>query len=222
LPESYFCQHGFSSVKTAKAIHEIGHEWIGVVKTSHSLFPKKKALEDKLKTWLGGMNLTLEATTSKVVRLIAVGYKYNSSKVLCFVETKNEGLTVAGDPYRARFLDDPDNLISRPVNCPELISKHFQWSNGIDKHNQAHQFELYLEKYWRTQNAEFHLATSVIGIYVTYAWKGYRYAFHGKSEEDITIQDFADRLAYELIHNNLQSYKSINTVKILSPLLHSP
>jgi predicted GTPase len=92
----------FSSVKTAEAIHESGHEWIGVVKTSHSLFPKK-ALEDKLKTWLDGMNLTLEATTSKGVRLIAVGYKYNSSKVLCFVATKNVGSTIAGDPYRACF-----------------------------------------------------------------------------------------------------------------------
>jgi len=39
----------FSSVKTAEAIHESGHEWIGVVKTSHSLFPQKE-LEDKLKT----------------------------------------------------------------------------------------------------------------------------------------------------------------------------
>ena len=64
----------FSSIKTAEAIYESGHEWIGVVKTSHSLFPKK-VLEDKLKTWLGGMNLTLEATTSKGVKLIAVGYK---------------------------------------------------------------------------------------------------------------------------------------------------
>jgi hypothetical protein len=27
----------FASVKTAEAIHEAGHEWIGIVKTSHSL-----------------------------------------------------------------------------------------------------------------------------------------------------------------------------------------
>jgi hypothetical protein len=168
------------------------------------------------------MNLALEATTSKGVRLIAVGYKYNYSKVLCFVATKNAGSTIAGDPYRACFLDDHDNLVSRPVDCPELISKYFQWSNGIDKHNQARQFELCLEKHWRTQNACFHLVTSVIGICVTDARKGYRYAFCGNSEEDISIQDFVDRLAYELIHNNLQSDKSLNSVRILSPLLQSP
>jgi hypothetical protein len=211
----------FSSVKTAEAIHEIGHEWIGVVKTSHSLYPKQH-LEDTLKTWPGGMNLTLEATTSKGVKLIAVGYKYNSSKVLCFVATKNAGSTIAGDPYRARFLDDHDNLVSRPVDRPELISKYFQRSNGIDKHNQAWQFELRLEKHWRTQNAWFCLVTSVIGICVTDAWKGYKYAFRNTRKEEMTIRDFADQLAYELIHNNFHSDKSINSVKILSPLLQSP
>ena len=117
---------------------------------------------------------------------------------------KNAGSTIAGDPYRARFLNDHDNLVSRPVDHPELISKYFQRSNGIDKHNQARQFELRLEKNWRMQNAWFHLVTSIIGICVTDAWKGYRYAFRSKNEEEMTIRDFADRLAYELIHNNLQ------------------
>jgi hypothetical protein len=42
----------FSSVKMAEAIYECGHEWIGVVKTLYSLFPKKE-LEEKMKTWPG-------------------------------------------------------------------------------------------------------------------------------------------------------------------------
>jgi len=49
------------------------------------------------------MNLALEATASREVRLIAVGYKYNSSKVLCFVATNKAGSTIAGDPYSAHF-----------------------------------------------------------------------------------------------------------------------
>ena len=126
----------FSSVKTAEAIYESGHEWIGVVKTSHSLFAKKD-LEEKLNTWPGGMILSMQATTSKGVQLIAVGYKYNSSKVLCFVATKNAGSTTPGEPYQARFLDDHDNLINRPVDQPQVISTYFMRSNAIDKHNQA-------------------------------------------------------------------------------------
>ncbi len=38
---------------------------------------------------------------------------------------KNAGSTVTGDPYKACFLDDLDNLVSRLVNHPELISKYF-------------------------------------------------------------------------------------------------
>jgi hypothetical protein len=69
-----------------------------------------------MKTWPGGMSLVLEATTSKGVKHIAVGYKYNSSKVLCFVATKNAGSTLPGEPYRAQFIDDFQNLMSRPVD----------------------------------------------------------------------------------------------------------
>jgi len=80
----------FSSEKTAEAIHKSGHEWIGIAKTSHSLFPKQQ-LESTLKIWPGGMNLSMEAATSNGKMLIGMGYKYNSSKVLCFIATKNAG-----------------------------------------------------------------------------------------------------------------------------------
>ena len=80
------------------------------------------------------------------------------------------------DPYRAYFLDDHDNLISWPVDHPELIAAYYQRSNGIDKHNQARQFELGLEKHWRTHNAWFCLVTTIIGVCISDAWKGFRYA----------------------------------------------
>ncbi len=67
--------------------------------------------------------MVLGATTSKGVKLIAVGYKYNSSKVLCFVATKNVGSTLPGEPYQARFIDGFQNLLSRPVDRPQIISK---------------------------------------------------------------------------------------------------
>jgi hypothetical protein len=38
-------------VKTAKANYDCGHEWIGIVKTLHSLFPKKE-LEYKFRVGL--------------------------------------------------------------------------------------------------------------------------------------------------------------------------
>jgi len=42
----------FSSVKTAEAVYDCGHEWIGIVKTSQTLFPKKE-LEEKMQSWPG-------------------------------------------------------------------------------------------------------------------------------------------------------------------------
>jgi hypothetical protein len=77
----------FASIKTAEAIHEAGHEWIGIVKTSHSLFPKKE-LEDKLKNWPGGMSLLMEAMTSKGVKLLTIGYKYNSLRCYALLPPK--------------------------------------------------------------------------------------------------------------------------------------
>jgi hypothetical protein len=66
----------------------------------------------------------------------------HSSKLLWFVTIINARSTIPGDPYRVQFLDDHDNLISQPVDLPELISTYFYWSNGIDKRNQAQPFEL--------------------------------------------------------------------------------
>jgi hypothetical protein len=101
----------------------------------------------------------------------------------------------------------------------ELISAHFQWPNGIDKHNQAWQFEVWLEKLWRAQNAWFCLVTTIIGITVTDTWKRYKLAI--KKPENwwrITISEFEDNLSYELIHNTFENEGERNSITILSPL----
>jgi hypothetical protein len=106
---------------------------------------------------------------------------------------KNAGSSTPGDLYRARFANDFDNIVSRPVEHPEVISKCFQRLNAINKHNQARQLELPLVKYWQTQSACFRLVTTIIGIYVTDACKGYRYAFClQKSDDEMTVHEFAD------------------------------
>jgi hypothetical protein len=63
--------------------------------------------------------------------------------------------------------------------------------------------------------------TSIIGICVTDAWKGYRYPFcHSKKDDELPVREFADRLAYELIHNNFEGGDS-TVAKALSPLMKS-
>jgi hypothetical protein len=164
-------------------------------------FPKKE-LEDKMQSWPGGLSLLMEAITMKGVKLITIGCKCNSSKVLCFIATKNAGSTLPRKPYRAQFADDFENLLSWPVECAEIISTYFKNSNGVDKHNQAPQFELRIKKHWRTQNAWFRLVTTIIGTCVTDLWIGYWLAFFlNKKGEELTVYKFADRLALEMKHN---------------------
>jgi hypothetical protein len=194
-------------VKTASEIKKLGHEFCGPVKTSHSLFPKTE-LEEKLKRWPGGTYLVMKATTVEGFELLAIGYKYNSTKVLTFIATTESGSTVPGTPYRARFVDDFDNLLSRPVHRPQVISTYFSRSNAVDKHNQARQSELKLEKHWKTQNVWFRLVCTIIGINTTDAWKAYKYANNSVKEKAITIREFADRLAFELIDNKIGSNDS--------------
>jgi hypothetical protein len=63
------------------------------------------------------------------------------------------------------------------------------------------------------------MVTTIIGSCVTDAWKGYRYAFKGKrSEKELPVHDFADRLAYELIHNNFATDNESSIAMSLSPL----
>jgi hypothetical protein len=56
------------------------------------------------------------------------------------------------------------------VDHPDVIS-NFLHSNVIDKHNQAHQFELHLEKFGLTLGPCFRLHTTVLGMKVADCWK---------------------------------------------------
>ena len=57
------------------------------------------------------------------------------------------------------------------VDRPDVVSRFFQESNCVDKHNQVRQFELALEKKWITDDAYFRLFTTLVGINVVDTWK---------------------------------------------------
>lgn len=95
IPNLFYGDSWFASVKTEENSN-CGGEWVGPVKTAHSCFPKE-ALEEKMKDWPSGTHLVLEASSPVHNKpLLAIGYKYNSRKVLCFVATKNAGSNKAG------------------------------------------------------------------------------------------------------------------------------
>ena len=193
----------FGSVKTAEACAKKDIEFIGVVKTAHSLFPKKW-LEASLKDKSAGSRLVLTGTTHDGHPLVATGYKYNKRKVLCFISTAGAGNTSNGNPYIQRWPDEHGNLHMREVPRPALISEYFGYSPRIDNHNQSRQHDLALEEKWDTQCGWFRIWTTLLGMMVTDMWKLVK--FHAPQHHrfhNCTIIEFADELSYVLLNNNL-------------------
>ena len=194
----FYADSWFGSVKTVANIGKSGNHAVMMVKTAHARSPKKW-LEEQMEEFLGGTWIVLEGRVQpEDIDLISIGYKYNKKKVLTFIATKGAGSTDAGEPYEARFPDKFGNVCVRNVARPSIISNYFNFSNCVDLHNQARQFDLALEKKWVTQDGYFRLYTTLLGMNVTDAWKIMR-ARNKKELSPPTIVEFADALAWEMI-----------------------
>ena len=77
-----------------------GVDYCRPVKTSHKGFCLA-TLEKLMKDWPGGSYLVLKSTPRFPGEspLLAIGYKYNSRKVLVFIATEGAGSTEPGDIY---------------------------------------------------------------------------------------------------------------------------
>ena len=125
------------------ALSKSGHDFIGVIKIGHALFPKQ-FLQETLGPLPSSSRLVLTATVDDV-NLVAIGYKYNRRKVLFFIATSGVADIKNGDPYVQRWADEHGNLCTRDVPRPALISRYFKDSPKVDNHNQARQHDLGLE-----------------------------------------------------------------------------
>ena len=95
------------------------------LKMNSAGFPKAE-IYNELKNSPGGTSIVLKATDPQTnTKLIAIGYKYNSKKVLYFVGNDGAGSTVAGDAYQMRFADLHGNVSYRSVPRPAVISDFF-------------------------------------------------------------------------------------------------
>ena len=192
----------FASIEAAINIkRRFQSNFIGVIKTSHAGYCRK-FLEDKMKEWPAGSHLVLESSVDGV-DLLAVGYKYNRRKVTCFIATKGAGHTENGQPYEAKWKDDNGNTRSRDVPRPEIISKYFNRSNGIDVHNQSRQGDLHLEKNWITADVFFRIVTTLFALTITDVWKVY--CFHlanNHRHKKMKIIDFVKILSRDLVENS--------------------
>ena len=191
----YFGDSWFGSVKAVANVGKSGNHCCMIIKTGHSRSPKK-FLEEKMKDMPGGTWITMEGTPDKEgVPLVSIGYKYNKKNVLTFILTRGAGKTTDGEPYEARFPDKYGNVCIRLVRRPEILLNYFKYSNCVDMHNQARQFDLGLEKKWVTHNGYFRLYTTILGMTVTDTWKQLK----KRDPKYSSITEFADVLAREMI-----------------------
>ena len=132
---------------------------------------------------------------------MAIGYKYNSRKVLRFIPTEGSGSTEPGDPYLSRFPDIYLNVSVFLVVRPHLLGRHLNACNAIDNHNMMWQSDLALYKYWVTQSGYFRLTTTVaLDMSITY---GKLLFFHGISEVNVDnkISTREYRTVYDCFNN---------------------
>ena len=140
-PDIFEGDSWFASVTTAQAIQEIEGCFRGIVKTAHILCPKEE-IEEIMKPFPGGTHMVMESQNDNGSKIYAIGYKYSSKNVLCFIATEGCGSTKPGIPYEARWTDRHGNVQSRNIPRPYIVSQYFCLCNAIDCHNQARQFEL--------------------------------------------------------------------------------
>ena len=91
----------FGSVRAVCAIctADVGANAVFQVKNNSRAFPKK-FIKEKLKDAPGGTSIVLKAVDPDTkVELVAIGYKYNASKILHFIANAGAGSSTPGTPY---------------------------------------------------------------------------------------------------------------------------
>ena len=149
--------------------------------------------------------------------LLAIGYRYNSRKVLGFIATEGAGNTESGDPYLSCFPDIFSNVSVRLVVRPHLLGRYFNACNAIGNHNRMWKSDIALEKYWVTQSGYFRLATTVaFGISNTYGKLLYCHGVaEGNFDKKCSTLEYSNRTFYDCFNNPF-------TADFGSPAMHLP
>ena len=183
-PELILGDSWFSSVDFCEHIES---NYIGVVKTNHSRY-SKEFLMNTMKPWPAGSHLLLRTVLNEGRRnekvIFALGYKYNKSKVLCFIFTEGAGHTDCKDEnmYEAKWKDEKLNQLTRNICHPQVCHTYFAGSNIIDVLNQNHLYDITLEKHWVTQDGNFRIMTTLFAVNIGDDFKAY--VWHSPSQED--------------------------------------
>ena len=76
------------------------------------------------------------------ISLLAIGYKYNSRRVLGFIATEGAGINETGDPYLSCFPEIYYNVSICPIVHDKFPGRYFKACNAIEKCNMMRKYDL--------------------------------------------------------------------------------
>jgi hypothetical protein len=196
---------GWGGVSQVLAFAKRGLGCLVHIKNSSAGFPMVE-LEKNLRGMPGGSHLEMKSTIDGIV-IIALAYKFNSKKTLFFSFAEGCATTTAGQPYVTQWPDENGNVLTREVDRPAAPSRYFLTFNSADTHDHRRQHELALEQTWVGKGPDagkFRIYTSIEGITIVDTFLAVIHHSHrGHDVRAMTTQDFAERLAEEMIDNEL-------------------
>ena len=115
------------------------------------------------------------------------------------------GLSIRGKPQKHKDDDletDTGHVIAR--KCPAVLNDATLAQPKIDRGNRRRQYDLALEKRFRTEAFPFRLFTTMLGICITDCF--YLDAYFNKTKHE--FRDACERMAWALMHNNIDQIES--------------
>jgi hypothetical protein len=196
----------FASVKTARACLEHGLHFIGLVKTAHSLYPKKFLNAVQLER---GETYTMECKEEKLI-----AHTWADKKRKSFVSTC--GVTTDGQDYcRQRFQYNEQTgkmyRTERRVKRSRLAQDYFENATSIDLHNR-YRAHFGLELTLKTRSWEKRMFSALLGMVLTNAYLMYKLDheqssshFHRRLTRDqMSRREFTKQIAQEMLHNRIR------------------
>jgi Transposase IS4 len=194
------------AIDTSRGENPTAPDLIAAVITNSSWFPLNELIK-RMRKYPAGSHLVTSCTTPVTnIKLKAIGYKWNSKAVRCFVMTENAASTYPlSTPYLARYSDEHGNVLTRKVVRPEVCAIYYKSNNIIDVHNQLRQHSLGLERHWKTPNPWFKEQITIIAMTVIDCQKALKYHVKDYREHGLPVEEFANYLAYDCINNHFTS-----------------
>ena len=190
----------FASTQASIALYKHGIYFVGLVKTSTSMYPKRHLQTMPMAE--RGDTATFSATKDRVTMLAHVwndpGKPGKPRK--CLVSTF--GTTLDAEPIeRPRKRKREDGTWEdwkRSVKCTQLVRTYFKYAGAIDRHNRVRMDGIRMERTLEFKTWWCRVISSILGIIATDAFYAMRI-----DDADLQLDSFMELLASQMIFNTL-------------------